>query len=77
MSTPFSLVAKPSYGCTYSTDNIYVSLTDFFLNSWDKKDKDAITTFNIADIKCNVEARMTQDGMVLFGLLSGADYNKV
>jgi hypothetical protein len=33
--------------------------------------------YNITDIEHDVSAMMDRDGVILFGLLSGADYSKV
>jgi hypothetical protein len=46
-------------------------------HSWNKKDNDSVTTYNRADVEHDISASMNHDGMILFSLLSGADYNKV
>jgi hypothetical protein len=33
--------------------------------------------YDMRDTECDVSNQMTREGMILFGLLSGADYSKV
>jgi hypothetical protein len=72
-----SLEDSPSYGRTYII--LHVGSVSSLMHSgrWNKKDNNSVTTYNMTDIERNIGPSMNRDGMILFGLLSGADYNKV
>jgi hypothetical protein len=77
MLTPSSLEVFQSYERQYSDYLCALAQFNRLSFSWKSKDENAVTTYNMTDIKHDVSTRMTRDGIILFGLLSGADYDKV